>query len=50
MRPLVARCQLGLGRLYERVGDRSGAETYLERASSLYRELGMPLATHPGRL
>jgi transcriptional regulator with AAA-type ATPase domain/tetratricopeptide (TPR) repeat protein len=50
MRPLVARCQLGLGRLYERVGDRSGAEAYLERASSLYRELGMPLATHPGRL
>jgi transcriptional regulator with AAA-type ATPase domain/tetratricopeptide (TPR) repeat protein len=43
MRPLAARCRLGLGRLAERVGDRSDAEAHLSRASALCRELEMPL-------
>jgi DNA-binding NtrC family response regulator/tetratricopeptide (TPR) repeat protein len=47
MRPLVARCHLGLGRLYERVGERTRAETHLARGTGLCRELAMPLAQGP---
>jgi transcriptional regulator with AAA-type ATPase domain/tetratricopeptide (TPR) repeat protein/ABC-type lipoprotein export system ATPase subunit len=47
MRPLVARCHLGLGRLYERVGDRARAETHLARGAGLCRELAMPLTQGP---
>jgi tetratricopeptide (TPR) repeat protein len=47
MRPLAARCYLGLGRLAERVGNRSEAETQLARAAELCRELGMPLSSDP---
>ena len=42
MRPLVARCQLGLGLLAERVVDRSAAETQFRRAAALRQELEMP--------
>jgi len=47
MRPLEARCHLGLGHLYERVGDRTRAETHLARGAGLCRELAMPLAQGP---
>ncbi len=47
MRPLAARCHLGLGRLAERVGNRSEAETHLARAAELCRVLGMPLSSDP---
>jgi len=41
MRPLVARCHLGLGRLYRREGRRQEADEQIARATSLYHELGM---------
>src|SRR5262249_13057318 len=45
LRPLVARCQLSLGRLYRRAGDSGNAEMYLARAATLLRDLEMPLST-----
>ena len=44
MRPLVARCVLGLARLHERAGDVTMASAYRERAVRLVTELGLPLA------
>jgi Tetratricopeptide repeat len=41
MRPLVAHCHLGLGRLYRRTGDGARAETQLAAALTMYRELGV---------
>jgi tetratricopeptide (TPR) repeat protein len=41
MRPLVAHCHLGLGKLYRRTGDRAKAEEHLGTASAMYREMGM---------
>jgi class 3 adenylate cyclase/tetratricopeptide (TPR) repeat protein len=41
MRPLLARCRLGLGRLYRRAGDRARAEEHLIGAASLFRGLEM---------
>jgi tetratricopeptide (TPR) repeat protein len=41
MRPLVAHCHLGLGRLYHRTGDRAKAEEHLTTATAMYREMGM---------
>jgi tetratricopeptide (TPR) repeat protein len=41
MRPLVAHCHLGLGRVYAGVGDREQAQTYLASALSMYREMEM---------
>ena len=43
MLPLVARCELGLGHLYERVGDHPLAETHRARGAAICRELEMPL-------
>jgi class 3 adenylate cyclase/tetratricopeptide (TPR) repeat protein len=48
MRPLVARCQLGLGQLNQRMGDHSSARTHLRRAAELFRALAMPLVEDPG--
>lgn len=42
MRPLVARCQLGLGRLAAAAGDRSAGCAEIERAAATFRELDMP--------
>jgi tetratricopeptide (TPR) repeat protein len=42
MRPLVARCQLGLGRLAEREGDREAGRGEIARAAATFRELAMP--------
>jgi hypothetical protein len=42
MRPLVAHCHLGLGKLYHRAGDRAKAgEHRLASATAMYREMGM---------
>ena len=41
MRPLVAHCHLGLGRLYRRTGKREQAQEHLNTATTMYREMGM---------
>ena len=40
MRPLVAHCHLGLGRLYARTGKRE-AQAHLTIAMTMYREMAM---------
>ena len=41
MRPLVAHCHLGVGKLYRRTGDRAKAEEHLTTAATMYREMDM---------
>ena len=41
MRPLVAHCHLGLGKLYRRTGQRPEAQEHLITATTMYREMGM---------
>jgi tetratricopeptide (TPR) repeat protein len=41
MRPLVAHCHLGLGKLYRRTGDQPRAEEHLTSATTMYREMDM---------
>jgi class 3 adenylate cyclase/tetratricopeptide (TPR) repeat protein len=41
MRPLVAHCHLGLGRLYRRTGKSEKAKEHLTTATTMYREMGM---------
>jgi len=41
MRPLVAHCHLGLGKLYRRTGQREQAQEHLTSAMTMYREMGM---------
>jgi DNA-binding SARP family transcriptional activator len=41
MRPLVAHCHLGLGKLYRRTGKREPAQKHLATATMMYREMGM---------
>ena len=41
MRPLVAHCHLGLGKLYRRTGDRVKADKHLTTAATMYREVDM---------
>jgi class 3 adenylate cyclase len=41
MRPLVAHCHLGLGRLYRRTGQREQARDHLTMAATAYREMDM---------
>jgi tetratricopeptide (TPR) repeat protein len=41
LRPLVAHCHLGLGKLYWRTGEREQAREYLTTATTMYREMGM---------
>jgi class 3 adenylate cyclase/tetratricopeptide (TPR) repeat protein len=41
MRPLVAHCHLGLGKLYRRAGNRQQAQEHLATATTMYREMGM---------
>jgi hypothetical protein len=40
MRPFIAHCHLGLGRLYARMGTQQAPE-HLSAAAALYREMGM---------
>ena len=41
MRPLVAHCHLGLGKLYRRTGYRRQAHEHLTTATAMYREMDM---------
>ena len=41
MRPEVAHCHLGLGKLYRRTGDGAKAQEHLTTATTMYREMGM---------
>jgi transcriptional regulator with AAA-type ATPase domain/tetratricopeptide (TPR) repeat protein len=41
MCPLVARCHLGLGKLYQRTGKRQEAQEHLATATTMYREMDM---------
>jgi class 3 adenylate cyclase/tetratricopeptide (TPR) repeat protein len=41
MRPLVAHCHLGLGKLCQRTGKREQAQEHLTIATTMYREMGM---------
>ena len=41
MRPLVAHCHLGLGKLYRRTGEREQAQEHLATATTMYREMDM---------
>ena len=41
MRPLVAHCHFGLGRLYRRVGQRMQAEEHLSRSCSMFAAMDM---------
>jgi tetratricopeptide (TPR) repeat protein len=41
MRPLVAHCHLGLGKLHRRTGEREQAHEHLTTAATMYREMDM---------
>jgi class 3 adenylate cyclase/tetratricopeptide (TPR) repeat protein len=41
MRPLVAHCHLGLGKLYRRTGKLQEAQKHLTMASTMYRDMDM---------
>jgi len=41
MRPLVAHCHLGLGKLYRRTDKRQQAREHLSTATTMYRDMGM---------
>jgi len=41
MRPLVAHCHLGLGKLYRRTGKRDKAREHLATVATMYREMDM---------
>jgi len=41
MRPLVAHCHLGLGKLYRRTSKHEHAQEHLTAATTMYREMGM---------
>jgi hypothetical protein len=42
MRPVVAHCHLGLGKLFARAGKREQAREHLTTATTMYREMDMP--------
>jgi tetratricopeptide (TPR) repeat protein len=41
MRPELAHCHLGLGKLYRRTGDAAKAEEHLTTATTMYRDMDM---------
>jgi tetratricopeptide (TPR) repeat protein len=41
MRPLVAHCHLGLGKLYRRTGKRTESDEHLTTATTMYHEMEM---------
>jgi hypothetical protein len=43
MRPRVAHCHLGLGKLYRRTDKREQAQEHLTTATTMYREMDMRL-------
>jgi predicted protein tyrosine phosphatase len=42
LRPLMAHCHLGLGKLDRRTGKRQEAKAHLTTATTMYREMDMP--------
>jgi tetratricopeptide (TPR) repeat protein len=42
MRPLIAHCHLGLGKLYRQTGKREQVHEPLKTATTMYREMNMP--------
>ncbi len=42
MRPLVAHCHFGLGKLCRRTGRREEARDHLTVATTMYRDMDMP--------
>jgi tetratricopeptide (TPR) repeat protein len=42
LRPLVARCELGLGHLLRRTRDQDAAQAHLQRAVASFRDMQMP--------
>jgi hypothetical protein len=48
MRPEVAHCHLGLGKLYRRAGDHAKASEHLSTATTMYREMDMGLLAREG--
>jgi hypothetical protein len=46
MRPLVARCHLGLGALQRRSGHGDDAKAHLTRAMSMFVGMEMPFWSH----
>ena len=47
MRPLVAHCHLGLGKLYRRTGEHEQAREHLANATAMYREMDMQFKVPP---
>ena len=41
LRPLLAHCHLGLGKLYRRTGKREQAQEHLSTAATMYRDMDM---------
>ena len=43
MRPLIAHCHLGLGKIFRRTGKRKQAQAqeHLATATTMYRDMGM---------
>jgi len=50
MRPLVAHCHRGLGRLHLRTDQRGQAQHHLTTANMMYREMGMPFWLEQGEV
>ena len=42
LRPLIAQCHLGLGKLWRRAPNRQTSHEHLATARTMFRELGMP--------
>ena len=43
MRPLIAHCHVGLGKLYRRIGNRQQAQEHLNTGTAMMREMEMGL-------
>jgi hypothetical protein len=41
MHPLVAHCHVGLGQLYQHIGEREQADQHLTAATTMYRDMDM---------
>ena len=50
MRPLIAHCHLGLGKLHRRTGQRQDAHEHLGMAAAMYREMDMSFGWRRRRL
>ena len=47
LRPLVAHCHFGLGKLYRRTGKREQAQKHLTTAMTMYRDIDMRFWLEP---